>query len=150
MLGEINYVHIPCLSVGLGLTQDELPQYTDWSVMEPRITEIFLTKTRDEWTRVFENLDACFAPVLEMREAEQHPHNVLQGNFLSSPGGDTEPAPAPNLSRTPGIRQLPPRPDVGQHTETVLGAAGFTHEEIRDLEQSGAVFQCDKSSKAKL
>ena len=58
------------------------------------LTELFATKTRDEWCALMEMTDVCFAPVLSLAEAPQHPHNVARETFLSV-GGATQPAPAP-------------------------------------------------------
>lgn len=131
---------------GLGLTQEEMPQHTDAEIMENRFREIFLTKTRDEWTAVFKNLDACFAPVLEMSEAQNHEHNVETGVFISDSGGKTEPAPAPKLSRTPGVETLLKRPQVGEHTESVLLENGISKNDLKKLIDAGIVFQNAQTS----
>lgn len=64
---------------GLGLDTDEsLPHQMDvpkWPVLRKRFTELFLSRTRDEWARVFDGLDACVTPVLEIPELMHHPHN---------------------------------------------------------------------------
>ena len=39
-------------------------------------------RTRDEWAALFEDTDACVAPVLDMDEAPRHPHNVARATFL--------------------------------------------------------------------
>ena len=44
--------------------------------MKERFAALFKTKTRDEWCALLEGSDACFAPVLSMREAPEHPHNA--------------------------------------------------------------------------
>ena len=62
--------------------------------------EIFATKTRDEWCEIMEGTDICFAPVLTMDEAAQHPHNVERSTFVEV-AGLTQPAPAPRFDRTP-------------------------------------------------
>jgi len=57
---------------GLGLSNAELPAQMDrdqWPAMKERFTEVFLTKTRDEWTAIFEGTDACTTPVLSPSEA---------------------------------------------------------------------------------
>src|SRR6188768_1702925 len=42
--------------------------------LRARFTSLFLSKTRDEWCDLLEGTDVCFAPVLPMSEAAQHPH----------------------------------------------------------------------------
>ncbi|XP_052796857.1 alpha-methylacyl-CoA racemase-like [Mya arenaria] len=148
-LGPLEPQFYADLLKGLGLTQEEMPQYTDGDIMTEKFNEIFLTKTRDEWTETFKDLDACYAPILEREEAECHPHNTELGVFISNPSGKVEPAPAPMLSRTPAVSVLPRQPEVGEHTETVLRGSGFGDSEIKELLDSGVVFQNEKS-KAKL
>jgi alpha-methylacyl-CoA racemase len=126
---------------GLGLSEDEMPQFTESAIMEERFKEIFLTKTRDEWTQVFENLDACYAPILEMDEAQAHDHNKETEIFLTNAQGKTEPAPAPKLSRTPGVRTLENRPVVGEHTESVLTENCISKQDLEHLLKAGVVFQ---------
>ncbi len=71
-----------------------------WPGLRERLAAIFATKTRDEWCAIFEGSDACVAPVLDWREAAEHPHNRARGVFIER-GGGIEPAPAPRFSRTP-------------------------------------------------
>ena len=118
-----------------------MPQFTESAVMEEKFKEIFLTKTRDEWTKVFENLDACYAPILEREEAQEHDHNKQTDIFLTNDRGKTEPAPAPKLSRTPGVQTLENRPMMGEHTESVLKENGISKEDLERLLKAGVVFQ---------
>ena len=126
-----------------------MPQYTDFKVMDAKFTEIFLTKTREEWTDVFKDLDACYAPVLEMTEAFEHEHNKEIGTFISSKHGHTEPAPAPRLSRTPGIGIVEDQPEVGQNTVEELLKLGYSEQELNQLIENGVIQQSD-SVKSKL
>ncbi|MET0365200.1 MAG: CaiB/BaiF CoA-transferase family protein [Sphingobium sp.] len=71
-----------------------------WPQMKTRLAEIFLTKSRQEWCAIMEYTDACFAPVLSMTEAPDHPHNVARKSFVVV-DGVTVPAPAPRFSATP-------------------------------------------------
>ena len=134
---------------GLGVDKSEMPQSTDFKVMDAKFTEIFLTKTCGEWTEVFKDLDACFAPVLEMTEAFEHQHNKELGTFIHSKHGHTEPAPAPHLSRTPGVGTVEDQPEVGQHTLEELLKLGYTGSELNQLIENGVLQQSD-SVKSKL
>ena len=99
----------------------ELPYQHDksqWPMLKVALTEIFFTKTRDEWCEIMEGTDVCFAPVLTMTEAAQHPHNVQRETFVEV-AGISQPAPAPRFSRTPGEIQRPPA-FAGQHTNEIL------------------------------
>ena len=64
-----------------------------------RLAERFRTRTRDEWCALLEGSDACFAPVLSMEEAPDHPHNRARNAFVEV-DGVRQPAPAPRFSRT--------------------------------------------------
>jgi alpha-methylacyl-CoA racemase len=125
----------------LGLTDDPtMPHPMDkaqWPAMKERFTEIFLTKTRDEWCDIFEGTDACFAPVLTMTEAPEHPHNKERGTFVER-NGVVQPAPAPRFSRTPAEIQRPPA-FPGQHTDEVLTDWGFDADDVAKLRASGAI-----------
>jgi alpha-methylacyl-CoA racemase len=89
---------------GLGLEPTSLPRQDDqakWPEITARFSEVFKTKTRDEWATIFEGKDACVAPVLALDEVRNHPHNRERG-LLMDLGEVLQPAPAPRLSRTPG------------------------------------------------
>ncbi|GAA3895660.1 CaiB/BaiF CoA-transferase family protein [Streptomyces lacrimifluminis] len=81
-----------------------------WNDLREAVTARFRTRTRDEWTAVFEGSDACVAPVLSLREAPHHPHLAARGTFTDH-GGITQPAPAPRFSVTPtSIHSGPAQP----------------------------------------
>ena len=84
-----------------------------------------------------EGTDACFAPVLNMAEAPEHPHNRARGAFIELEGV-VQPAPAPRFSRTPGEVQRP-SPEPGQHSGEVLAEWGFSASEISDLRAAKAL-----------
>ena len=104
---------------------------SSWPALKEKTAALFRTRSRDEWCRLLEGTDACFAPVLDMAEAPQHPHNVARAAFVEI-GGVTQPAPAPRFSRTaPEIGITPALP--GQHTAAVLADWGWTQDEIAAL-----------------
>ena len=108
-----------------------------WPHLKERMTKLFATKTRDEWCTLMETTDVCFAPVLTMSEAAQHPHNVERGTFLEI-AGSVQPAPAPRYSRTvPEVTRLPAH--AGQHTAEILRDWGFDAARIEALIASRAV-----------
>ena len=71
-----------------------------WDDLKARMTALILTKTRDEWCAIMDGTDICFAPVLSLKEAPQHAHNVARSTFVED-GGMVQPAPAPRFSATP-------------------------------------------------
>jgi len=129
---------------GLGLT-GELPggqhDVAHWPEHRRRIADVLATRTRDEWTAVFEGTDACLTPVLGLAEAPEHPHLAARGTFVEQ-GGGVQPGPAPRFSRTPGaVRSRPRRP--GQDTLAALGEWGFPAEELARLQEAGAIAQAE-------
>jgi alpha-methylacyl-CoA racemase len=124
----------------LGLSGEELPAQMDrsgWPKLRERFSEVFKSKTRDEWSAILEETDACFAPVLTMSEATDHPHIRARGTVVELDGVQ-QPAPAPRFSRTPGsIDRRAPQP--GQHTDEALADWGFSPDELAKLRDAGAI-----------
>jgi len=73
----------------------------NWDDYTQKMAALFKTKTQSEWTDILEGTDACFAPVLEMDEARDHPHMKARGAYVEHEG-EWHTAPAPRFSRTPG------------------------------------------------
>ncbi len=123
-----------------GLAGEDLPDREDqssWPEMKQRFARIFRQKTRREWCDIMEGSDICFAPVLDIDEAPDHPHLKARGTFVEL-DNLVQPAPAPRFSRTPGGIQGPPA-DPGTHTDEALAAWGFSEDEIADLHEAGAI-----------
>ncbi len=140
-LGSLEPQFYAELVTRLGLT-DELElagqmNQTTWADQREKFTALFLTKTRDEWCEVLEMTDVCFAPVLSMTEAAEHPH-LKARNTIVEDHGVMQPAPAPRFSRTPGSIQRPPA-WPGEHTDELLADWGFGADKISSLRASGAV-----------
>ena len=89
-----------------------------WPEFKEEMASLFKTKTRDEWCEIMEGTDVCFAPVLDLIEARQHPHNVARQTYMEL-DGIVQPAPAPRFSRTPSQIQFGSRA-TGEDTEKVL------------------------------
>ncbi|MCO8269516.1 CoA transferase [Actinoplanes sp. TRM 88003] len=109
-VGAIEPPFYQALLAGLGLDDEVLPDQYDrsgWPELRARFTSRFASRSRDEWTRVFAEADACVAPVLTPAEAPAHPHNRARRTFVDV-DGVTQPAPAPRLSRTPASEPQPP------------------------------------------
>jgi alpha-methylacyl-CoA racemase len=93
-----------------GADVEDLPDFDDrasWPELHRRFAAIFAARTRDEWCRLLEGTDSCFAPVLAPLEAPRHPHHVARASFVDV-GGITQPAPAPRFSATPSGTPAPP------------------------------------------
>ena len=123
-----------------GLDKEDLPKQMDkskWPDMKERLAAVIKTKTRDEWCAIMEGSDVCFAPVLSLEEAPNHPHNKARQTFIEIEGV-VQPAAAPRFSRTRSEVQGPAA-EPGQHTEAALADWGFAADEIAKLREAGAV-----------
>ena len=138
-IGSIESRFFADLVSRLGLR--EVPGQHDrarWPEMRSRFSAVFKSKTRDEWVKVFEGSDACFAPVLSWSEARRDPHNIFRKSFVEISGVE-QPAPAPRFSRTPGaVRRAPP--ERGEGGRQALEDWGFAPAEIEKLRSLGV--QC--------
>jgi alpha-methylacyl-CoA racemase len=125
----------------IGLAHD--PEFREqlnaaaWPRQKERLIHQFRTKTRDEWCRILEGSDCCFAPVLSLEEAADHQHNVARSAFVDV-FGVRQPAPAPRYSYTPTSR---PTPMARGHqvTEQILHDLGYSSTEVDRLRSSGAI-----------
>lgn len=97
-------------------------------------------KTLAEWVAVFEPLDVCVEPVLNLQEAIEHPQiqarELIQSTQL--PGGAllSQPASPLRFSRHPrSLRE--PGHDLGQDTRSVLQSLGYDENQINGLQQEG-------------
>lgn len=123
---------------GLPELDDEARQdRNNWPEMHRAFAQIFKTRTRDQWTEILEGTDACFAPVLDWKEAPDHQHLRERGTFVDVKGV-TQASPAPRFSRTPA--NLPEAPTApGSDTEHVLKEIGLEQAEISALRNSGVL-----------
>ena len=137
-VGAIEAKFYEALLHGLGLDGEDLPEQYEreqWPDMKERFASIFATRTRDEWTAIFEGLDACVTPVLSPREAAQHPYNTQRDVFETD--GVVQPRPAPRFSLTPGsIGRAPGSPGSG--TREGLGRWGVDEQRQASLRDAGA------------
>ena len=139
-VGAIEPQFYALLLRGLGIDPASIPPQMEresWPSVKLRFAAIFQTRTREEWTQVFTDSDACVSPVLSPDEAASHPQAVARGAFRSS-GGVLHPAPAPRFSRSTAEPLAPP-PRAGEHSDQVLGSFGFTPDEIGGLRACGAL-----------
>jgi alpha-methylacyl-CoA racemase len=108
-----------------------------WPALKVRIAALIAMRSRDEWCRVLEGTDVCFAPVLDLDEAPSHPHNYARGTFVEV-DGVTQPAPAPRFSRTGAVIKNPP-PAPGEPDDGALKDWGFGSGEVEALRATGVL-----------
>lgn len=114
---------------------------SQWPTLKAKLQDVIKQKTQAQWCAIMEGTDVCFAPVLTMTEATQHPHHIARNTFIDI-AGVTQPAPAPRFSRTSPETPTPPA-HAGQHSAQILNEWGISN--INELLASGAVV--DGSSK---
>ena len=144
-IGSIEPQFYALLLEKTGLTND--PAFakqmdpSQWPMLKTKLQDVIKQKTQAQWCAIMEGTDVCFAPVLTMTEATQHPHHIARNTFIDI-AGVTQPAPAPRFSRTSPETPTPPA-HAGQHSTQILNEWGISN--ITELLASGAVV--DGSSK---
>ena len=108
-----------------------------WADRHQTYAEVFRSRSRDDWARIFEGSDACVAPVLDFSEVEAHPHNKARSTFVKR-GGVLQASPAPRFSRTPaGEIRVAPAP--GTATDAVLKECGMSEAMIAEFRAAGVL-----------
>lgn len=109
-VGAMEPVFYATLLERLGLSEADLPGQYDragWPTLRRAFSQVFRTRTFQEWTATFEDVDACVTPVLTLDEAAEHPH-LRDRRTIVDVDGVRQAAPAPRFSRT--STSLPPGP----------------------------------------
>ena len=83
----------------LGAGQMDPANWTDYA---DKLEALFKTKPAAHWVELMEGTDICFAPVLDVEEARDHPHMKARGAYVEH-DGEWHTAPAPRFGRTPGV-----------------------------------------------
>ncbi len=108
-----------------------------------QVEEIFRTRTRAQWEQFAREHDCCLEPVLELDEALES-ELVREREMvveIEQPGAGQavrQLGLPVKLTRTPGEHGRLPGPALGEHTEAVLLAAGYSPEEVAELLAAGA------------
>ncbi|HYI63400.1 MAG TPA: CaiB/BaiF CoA-transferase family protein [Allosphingosinicella sp.] len=118
----------------LGLSDDPDFDVQDDPGLKDKLATLFGSRTRDHWCALLEGSDTCFAPVLSLAEAPDHPHNRERGTFIDV-DGVIQPAPAPRYSATMTERPAPPRMDA----DALLGELGYDPERIAALREANII-----------
>jgi crotonobetainyl-CoA:carnitine CoA-transferase CaiB-like acyl-CoA transferase len=106
------------------------------------VERIFMRRTRAGWQAFASEHDCCLEPVLELEEAlesELARAREMVLEFEQPGAGTVRGLGMPvKLSATPGRVRLP-GPALGEHTRSVLSAAGYGDDELDRLEAEGAI-----------
>jgi alpha-methylacyl-CoA racemase len=105
-----------------------------WDEMREAIADRVRRKSRDEWSALFEQTDACVAPVLSLKEAPNHPHNRARQAHVDA-GALLRPSPAPRFSRSGTQAAMP----IDSTSATILSRFGISGTEIETLAKEGIV-----------
>ena len=117
-IGSIEPQFYALLRQHAGLSDADFEAQMDrksWPALRAKLAQVFRTRTREEWCRIMEGTDVCFAPVLTMAEAPKHPHMAARNIFVER-HGVTQPAPAPRFSRTRSAIRDAESADIGTVT----------------------------------
>ena len=139
-IGSIEPQFYALLLEKTGITDPEFANQMDrsaWPSLKAKLQDVLRTKTQAEWCAIMDATDICFAPVLTLDEAPNHPHNAERKTFVTVEGV-VQPAPAPRFSETPGAIQGPP-PKIGAHNDEALADWGFSAGDIAALKEKGAL-----------
>ena len=140
-IGSIEPQFYAELRARLGLGED--PDFdaqmnpAQWPALKDRLAAIFKSKTRAEWDEALEHTDVCYAPVLTMSEAREHPHMAARQTFVDV-ADSPQPAPAPRYSGTATARPSP-APMPGDDSDAILRDLGIAQADIAELREAGAV-----------
>ncbi len=104
-----------------------------WPDLINKLEGLFKTKTQNEWSELLENTDVCYAPVLSIDEARNHPHMKSRNNFISI-DDVIQPSPAPRFSKT-NSESPKKAPKVGENNEEILLQIGYTKDEINSFKE---------------
>lgn len=120
-VGAIEPQFYAAMLAGLGLDAATLPAQNDrsrWPELRAGLTEVFASRDRDHWAKVFADSDACVTPVLSFGEVQNESHVTERHTFYQT-GGGLQPSPAPRFTRTVPDEPRPAvRPESG--VEAVL------------------------------
>ncbi|XP_015184373.1 PREDICTED: alpha-methylacyl-CoA racemase [Polistes dominula] len=132
----------------LGLSEDEVPQFSNFDKNHALFVDLFKKKTQAEWCAIFDGVDACVTPILNLKDTPYHPHNEENETFKVTKNNLVIPNPAPRLSRTPGISMATCKnPERGEHSIAILNELGYDSKEIDNFVNNGIVIQAKSNSK---
>jgi len=119
-VGAIEEAFYRELLKGLGLAREEWPRDNPNAIaaLQLKLSEIFASKSRDHWQKLFEHGDACVTPVLDFDEALAANHHMSRGTYVNV-NGIPQPMSGPRLSRS-AFRQPSPPPAPGEHSDQIL------------------------------
>jgi crotonobetainyl-CoA:carnitine CoA-transferase CaiB-like acyl-CoA transferase len=108
--------------------------------VKKEIREIFLQKTRDQWTEIFSQVDACVEPVLSLAEAIADENTRVREMVVEFdlPSGEKLKQIANPIKFSETKQEYRSLGCLaGNHTHEVLLENGYTEEQIKEYEKEG-------------
>lgn len=139
---EWKFYHTLVETLGLNIEECDRNDLQNWKQLIEKFEKVFATKTQEEWSQLFDKVDACVTPVLDMKTAHHFRHNADRNSFF--PNG--RPKPAPILSRSP-TSALRADNEVSDslHTKQILLKYGYKESDIKRFVDNG-VIEVEKTS----
>ena len=103
--------------------------------LRDEMAELFASRRRDEWAASFAGVDCCVTPVLSPEEALAN-EQLADRAMVFEADGLRQFAPPLQISDHPFAVNRP-APGVGQHSDEILLAAGYSPERIAALRATG-------------
>ena len=107
----------------------------------PEMDRIFATRTREEWSEIFDEENVWWAPVQSTDEVLADPQVHAAGGLVEVPEGDSAVMminTSVDFVGTPGGPRAMP-PDLGEHTAAILQELGHDDAAIERLRRDGVV-----------
>ena len=110
------------------------------AMVDEKLREVFMEKTRDQWFDVLKDIDVCVGRVLNVQEMIEDPQIKHRCMIVEITGADGKTKPiqgvVAKLSKTAGeVNTLPA--SFGQNTEEVLKGLGLSESEIKQCLDEG-------------
>ena len=125
------------------LTAEAQMDRSAWPKIGSMFSAKFRLRTRDEWSAIFAESDACVTPILSLSEAPTHSQQRAVGGFFEV-GGVRQPRAGVVFSAESAAPQPPRR--AGTDTASVLGTIGYDLPAIEALRHAGALSRAPASA----
>ena len=100
--------------------------------------ETFATRTQTQWVEWFEDVDAAFAPVNDLRQGADNPQVRAREMIVEDEQGREHIGIPIKFSNEPGVINFA-APQLGADNETMARTLGFSESEIQSMKEAGAL-----------
>jgi len=106
-----------------------------------KIDEVFASKTSEEWSKILDDAGLIWGPAVTLAELANDEQAAAAGVFaeIDAVEGTFRTINVPMHISGADIRPRGPAPSLAQHTLVVLREAGYGDDEIRALDDAGAI-----------